>query len=87
LFGGKKTFFLISGLAHVQNYCYASFFIESYEKLHSQKEVSLRNQTGLPDFSWSKHTKTERNIPNDHKLCQKEVNFTKVRKIFQMAIK
>jgi hypothetical protein len=24
---------------------------------------------GLPDFSWSKITKTGENIPNGHKIC------------------
>jgi hypothetical protein len=32
---------------------------------------------GLPDFSWSKHTKMGKNITNDHKLYQTAINFTK----------
>jgi hypothetical protein len=32
----------------------------------------------LPDFSWSKHTKTGKvYVPNDHKLQQTGINFTK----------
>jgi hypothetical protein len=44
--------------------------------------------TGMPDFSWSKHTKNRKNlpnyrqtIPNGHKL------YKNGRKIFQMVIK
>jgi hypothetical protein len=44
-------------------------------------------QSGLPDFSGSKHTKTENYIPNDHKLGQKAVNYTNGHRIFQMVIK
>jgi hypothetical protein len=45
---------------------------------------------GLPDFSWSQHTKTEKSIPNDHKLYQTAIYYTKCsqmisnsRKIYQ----
>jgi hypothetical protein len=37
-------------------------------------------QPGLPDFSWSEHTKTGKNIPNDLKLCQKAVTY-----VYKMA--
>jgi hypothetical protein len=33
--------------------------------------------TGLPDFSWSKHNKTEKNIPDDHKLYLIAIKHTK----------
>jgi hypothetical protein len=31
---------------------------------------------GLPDFSWSKHSKLGKNITNDHKLYQMTINYT-----------
>jgi hypothetical protein len=31
----------------------------------------------LPDFSWSKHTKVGKIIPNDHNLKQTDINYTK----------
>jgi hypothetical protein len=34
-------------------------------------------ESGLPDFSWSKHTKWGKNITNDHKLYQTAMNDTK----------
>jgi hypothetical protein len=40
---------------------------------------------GLPDYSWSKHTKTGKNIANDHKLFQTAIKYTKWPKIFQMV--
>jgi hypothetical protein len=45
--------------------------------LSGAKESDLRK--GLPDFwSWSKHTKMEKYIPNDHKLDQKAVKYTEM---------
>jgi hypothetical protein len=35
-------------------------------------------RAGLPDFSWSKHTKMGKmHIPNDHRLFQTAINYTK----------
>jgi hypothetical protein len=31
----------------------------------------------LPDFSWSKHTKTGKYVPNDHKLYQTAIKYAK----------
>jgi hypothetical protein len=36
-----------------------------------------RWRPGLPDFSWSEHTKLGKNIPNDHNLYQTAINYTK----------
>jgi hypothetical protein len=32
---------------------------------------------GLPDFSWSEHSKLGKNITNDHKLYQTAISYTK----------
>jgi hypothetical protein len=47
---------------------------------HSKFAVDWhKNQKGggLPDFSWSKHTKTGKNIPNYYKLYQIAWNLPK----------
>jgi hypothetical protein len=38
---------------------------------------------GLPDFSWSKHTKMGKNIPNYHTLYQTSIKYTNGHKIYQ----
>jgi hypothetical protein len=43
----------------------------------SQPNLKKLFEAGLPDFSWSKHTKTEINVPNARNLCRKTVNYTK----------
>jgi hypothetical protein len=44
--------------------------------LHIPREPCCAS--GLPDFSWSKHAyQIEKNIPNDHKLFQMAINYTK----------
>jgi hypothetical protein len=37
----------------------------------------VRGTNIVPDFSWSKHTKTGKNIPNDYKLYQTAINYTR----------
>jgi hypothetical protein len=32
-------------------------------------------RAGLPDFSWSKHTKMGKKLPNDHKLNQTSISY------------
>jgi hypothetical protein len=34
-------------------------------------------KSGLPDFYWSKHTKTGKNITNDHKKYQLAIKYKK----------
>jgi hypothetical protein len=57
-------------------------------KNHSGAKNRCPIQLGLPDLSWSKHTKTgkyskrSQTIPKGHKLC-----IPNGRKIFQMTIK
>jgi hypothetical protein len=78
LLKNSKNFFLTIELKLRKEKKKTCFF-SSYEKIflltistESEEPIS-----GLPDFSWSKHTKMEKNIPNDHKLFQPTVNYTK----------
>jgi hypothetical protein len=41
--------------------------------------LNIKLSSGLPDFSWSKHTKTGNTyIPNDHKLYQTAEKYSKL---------
>jgi hypothetical protein len=51
------------------------FFSQNVHKSVTQ-ETFFDYLPGLPDFSWSKQTKTEK-IPNDHKLYQTAMKYTK----------
>jgi hypothetical protein len=56
--------------------------IRGREKTRQKRCALIALTAGLPDFSWSKHTKNVKNIPNDHKLYQKAINY-----VYQMAVK
>jgi hypothetical protein len=49
----------------------------SERKQKAKKTFAGSSGPGLPDFYWSKHTKMGKNIPNDHKLYQTIINYTK----------
>jgi hypothetical protein len=61
------------------SFLFQVFFVLNKQKL-SQKDRKItffRARTGLPDFARSKHTKTGKNVPNDHKIYQMASKYIK----------
>jgi hypothetical protein len=57
--------------------CPKSVSAAGFDAAKRRYEESRESFPGLPDFSWSKHTNFGKNTPNDHKLYQTAMNYTK----------
>jgi hypothetical protein len=60
-----------------------------YTPLHKSNKQCIWSEftPGLPDFFLVKQTKPWENMPNDHKIYQMTIRYTKWPKIFQTTIK